>query len=575
MKHRKLGFVLLALAAAAAGCTLNGKPLFQFGAKSSMSSPGGGGGSGTSSSGSGTSSSGTSSNSGSSSSHVSAQAPASYAWCKDVIEESSFADVKRALDPDVEPYFAIPAILQALCHPDPDVRVDRNALEGARRAWMQRLLLDERDWATDIVAWGNLRYSDRMAMLLHDVGAHDDVAWSKTGPMDQWVHLRSGGSYALYLADAFPLTEAGRLGLVEHCISPGRDDEPHPADWAICQPDLEAIDLGKLGAEIRGETSRKLADRMTIRLVLAKVQRHLPAHAAKVKQLVGKDPVYAKLFEIARTARKEWSTVASSRAEALAAVRELEDGLVTGSRKALDGCATRTWPAFTRTVAKVPAERFKNLRPRTSSDETFFRVAADVLVDDLDVSLALTALYLCEGGNDRLVSRLAAHTSSELRGPRTAAVTAIRRAGLVPDKRGEKIAIPRVSLPLKPIARSPQQDVRGKSHTGIIAAVTERGDTVRITFPTSSEIREQCASSRRTNRISSIDSGGNVHYESVCTKHERVRVDTTPDPIDIAKRHAAGLAPKRYVMIFDGVPEAVWATAKSPAPLAAFGVLLK
>jgi hypothetical protein len=54
-----------------------------------------------------------------------------------------------------------------------------------------------------------------------------------------------------------------------------------------------------------------------------------------------------------------------------------------------------------------------------------------------------------------------------------------------------------------------------------------------------------------------------------------VRVDTTLKPVDVPKRYAAGLAPRRYVSVVAGVPEAVWAKPTSPTPLAVFGVLLK
>src|SRR5262249_35123590 len=149
--------------------------------------------------------------------------------------------------------------------------------------------------------------------------------WSQAGPMEQWglIRMRTGPSDAFplqpgaayYLADALPLTESGRLAFLERCTGPGgAGDEARAVEWAICQPDIDALDLGKLAAEIRGEAVRPLADRLALRLSAASVVGRLPAHAAKVKQLVASDPAYAKLFEIARTARKEWGTGAASRA---------------------------------------------------------------------------------------------------------------------------------------------------------------------------------------------------------------------------------------------------------------------
>ncbi len=226
-------------------------------------------------------------------------APSSYAWCKHLREDSHQDNAKEALDPDTDPGRAVPALLQALCYPRENARGKRGALEAMRRTWMQRLALDEQDWATDIVGWGNLSYGDRMALLGRTVDPRFDTAWSEAGPIEQWTQIRTkvGPSAAFslqpgapyYLADAFPPTEAGRLGFIERCMfASGVDDEPHPVEWAVCQPDLDALDAGKLAAELRRETARPLADRVALRLALHKVQHHLPRHAAKVKQLVAK-----------------------------------------------------------------------------------------------------------------------------------------------------------------------------------------------------------------------------------------------------------------------------------------------
>jgi hypothetical protein len=133
--------------------------------------------------------------------------------------------------------------------------------------------------------------------------------------------------------------------------------------------------------------------------------------------------------------------------------------------------------------------------------------------------------------------------------------------------------VPQVMFPLA-IDQAPPAGPSGVTSIGIIATVTDRGDTVHVTFPRTSEVQEQCTSRRTTNRISRIDSSGNLHYESVCTRWQDVRVDKTLRPVDVPKRYAAGLAPGRHVSIIDSVPEAVWTKASSPTPLAAFGVLL-
>ena len=589
MRNRKLGYVLFALAAA--GCTVNGKPMFGLGSLAGAGAGGGGGASGSSSGDGGSGGSG-----GSGDNHASdgsgglavahaGPAPAFYAWCKDVREDQGANRVEAALDPE-ELTRAVPAILQALCFPDDDARKQRAAIEAARQTWMRRLVVNERDWATDIVAWGNLRYADRMAALRDSVGPTPGTAWTGMAPIEQWALLRmsiaASSAFAArpgafyYIADALALTEAGRLGLIERCLSDG--DEPDPVGWALCQPEIDALDPGKLGAEIRGEAGRSAPERMTIRLAAEKLLRRLPAHAANVKQLVAKDPAYAKLFELAKTARTEWSERAASRADLVAAVLAMDDARVTRSRKATEGCAARIWPLFADAVGKLPPKRFENLRPEPGT--TFLATAVGAVLQDADAYLAANALVACEGAADHLLKQLRSGLTNwpGFRGPRTAALTAIHLANLTPDRRGEKIDVPRVALDLAIGSDEPTDGARqagSGSGAGVIASVVGQGDTVRVTFQATSEVQDHCVSRRTTHRISRIDSSGNFIYESVCTQWKAERVDTTSRPVTIVKRYAGGLQPKRYASIVGGVPEAVWAKASSPTPLAAFGVLLK
>jgi hypothetical protein len=597
----KLTYVLIALVAGAAGagCTVNGKPLLSLGSqtsktsKTSASFATAGGAAGSDGAGGSTADGAGGAGTAAAPAVQAGLAPASYTWCKNLREDSTSgdaSDLARALDPEADAGLAVPVIMQALCYPSDAARGKRAALEAARRAWMQRLLADERDWAADLVPWANLQHADRMDLLQLTVPPQQGVAWSTASPMDQWALIRTrvgdSADFALqpgapyYIADALPLAEAGRLAFIERCMfAGGRGDEPRPVEWAICQPDLDALDPGKLAAEIRGESDRSLAARIAIRAAASHVLRHRAAHAVKVARLVARDPAYGKLFEIAKAAREEWRAGAASRVELLAAVLAMDDARARGSRKALAGCSARMWPLFAAAVGKIPAQRFENLRGDLSRAQTFFDAAIGAVLQDPDAYLAANALLACEGAADHLLVALRAGLSywSGYRGPRTAAVTAIRLAGLVPDRRGEQIELPAFALPLPISGERRERSIGELSATaiGTIASVAEQGDTVRVTFPVTSELQDQCASRRTTNRISRIDASGNVHYESVCTRWQRVRVDTTLKPVAVPKRYAARLAPRRHVSIIAGVPEAVWATASSPTPLAAFGAVLR
>jgi hypothetical protein len=507
-------------------------------------------------------------------------------WCAGVAPESGASRVELAVGADQPAGLAVPAIIQGLCHPDDEAREARGALEAARRRWMARLLMRDADW-TDAVAFAQLPHDRRMAP--RELEPTPGLRWSTLPPIEQWALLRMqigpSDSFALqpgahlYIADALPLAEAGRLAVIERCLFVrGVSDDPYPAEWATCQPDIEALDAGKLAAELRAATDRAAEDRMRVRLAYDTVQRALPGHAARVARLTARDPAYAEAFAVARAARADWARGAPARAELLAAALELDDARATRSQRALAGCAARAWPRFTATVSALPAARFDGLRGDPERAVTFTDAAAGAVLQDPAAYLAALALVACEGPADPLLAKLGAALSTwpGLRGPRTAALTQLQLAGLEPDTRGERIEVPRVSLPLAaPRREGSAAPQTGASAEGIIAAVAPVGEGVRVSFRATAEAQEQCAARRTTRRISRIDSSGNVIYESVCTTWRRVRVDTTPRPIVVRQRYSAGLAPGRYVAIVGGVPEAVWPSPNARRPLAALGALVK
>jgi hypothetical protein len=514
---------------------------------------------------------------------VASTAQAAPQWCGKLKEDRGSNQVKTATSPDSAPQHALFAILQGICYPEDDAVSQQPALEAARQTWMKRLLLTEADWASDLVEWGNLPYAQRMQTP--DPTPNDEAPWSKAGPIEQFGLLtnRVGGGRdfriqdgaAHYMADAFALTETGRLGYVHRCVTMSRwEDEIHPAEWATCQPDIDALDWAKIGAELRGETGRTMNDRMSVRFAAHKVQELLPTHAARVKKLVDKDDAYAKLFDIAKGARKSWAEHAGERTELLAAVSAMDDARATQSRKAAQGCSDRIWPLYAKAIGKIPAKRFENIHGDRSNAVTFLDAAVGAVLQDPDAYLAANALVTCEGTFDWLTERLRNGLQfwAGYRGPRTASLTAFRLANLQLDQRDAKLEIPTTRLTLEIEPRSRPMLPSGE---GIVASVTPQGDSVLVTFVHTSEMQDHCMATRRTNRISRIDSSGNLVYETTCTKWVRERTDTTVKPVSIPKRYAGGIKPKLYVSIIGGSVEGVWVKTNSPTPVAAFGVALK
>jgi hypothetical protein len=551
------------LALGMTGCVVNGKKMFGLGGSSSSSS--------------GPTSSGPAPDPSEPGSPAvkAGPAPASYAWCKDVQSDD---DLERALSDDFD--WGLPAISGSLCKPEDDkTRAARDQIEARRQAWMAKLHLTEADWATDVIEWGNIDFSRRNTPY---ISPNHKAAWSTIGPVEQFaliaIDTGMSDSFALangaetYMADAFKPTEAGRLAYVIECI---KSDDVRPVLWATCQADIEALDFKKIAAELRADKGRSMHDRMVVRRAYAQIQDRLAKHPARVKELFAKDPAYAKMFEIAKAARKEWQENVRGRAEALAVVAAMDDARVTNSKKALDGCVEKAWPHFTAAVSKLGAKRFENITDDRKNGVTFTENALGAVLATPEGYLAANALVSCQGQqydylNKNLGDGLAYRPG--FRGPRTAAMTAIRAANLELDERGAKISYPDFRLPLA----MGDSKTKGDGYVkGVVASVKTEGDLVKITFPKSSGNQEYCASSKRTGRISRIDGSGNIYYESVCLKYATERIDTTPAPVTVDKRYAAGVKPGVYVATVGGIVEAVWAKSSSPMPNAAFGALLK
>ncbi|MEJ7601006.1 MAG: hypothetical protein WKG01_24080, partial [Kofleriaceae bacterium] len=472
---------------------------------------------------------------------------------------------------------AVPAIAATLCYPDDEEeRAQRDTVEARRRIWMQRLWITEAEWAKDVVDWLNIEISTRSST---NMTATKDVAWSALNPVEQFalIHTAGGDSNTFslhpgaknYIADALPLSETARLAYVIHCI-----DTNVAVQWAVCQGDIEALAPAKIAAELRTDTRRTAGDRMTIRRYLAEVAELQKEFPGAMKNLAAQDPAYAKVFEIAKATRAQWASTAGSRTELLALVRKMDDARVVRSKSALAGCSEQTRAAFAKAVRKLGAKRFENVKGDSTTHVSFLENALGAVLGDVDGYLAANALYACEGATDHLLVEIGKSIGNwpGHRGPRTAIMTAIRAANLELDRQGETLVIPMTSLPLGGDRGKRLGDGTG---LGVIAAIEDEGDVLRIEFPKSTGTADICVRTVRTNRISRIDDKGNVYYEIHCTKYELQKIDTTKKPVTVAKRYAAGLARGVFVETSGGTVEAVWAKPSSPRPIAAFGVLLK
>src|SRR5215207_87492 len=189
------------------------------------------------------------------------------AWCKGATELRVYGSLKDVYTED-DPRDAIYTLVAATCFPEPDARAEAKQLEATRQLWSKKLAMAEADWA-DAAVWASRQQIERNSPTIYPGG--EKTAWSAYSPIDQYgglLNSTTGDSSRVtdpaYLADALgaKLSEAGRLAFITVCV---RDSAP-PAEWAICQGDIEAFDPRKLSAELRGDTAHDGYHRTVLRI---------------------------------------------------------------------------------------------------------------------------------------------------------------------------------------------------------------------------------------------------------------------------------------------------------------------
>jgi hypothetical protein len=326
-----------------------------------------------------------------------------------------------------------------------------------------------------------------------------------------------------YLTDALgpKLTEAGRLGYLTTCLR----DSAVPVEWAMCNADVAAFDVKKLSIELRADTKRDGYERMVVRIAAHLLSARLAQQPAKVKALIAKDPAYAEMFKLADAAKK---AMAGADPALVALAGEIDDARTSGSRKAAAGCEAKTWGAWEKVVAAIPAKTYAGLIGEPGN--SYLSQLAAKLIGEPNGYLATLAFYTCHafGENpDILVKSLGAAMARwpGLRGPRTATHTMIVAANLQLDERGARIDYPDQDRPWLD-----QNLSSNGGGTGEIAKITPKGDTVVIDLAKVKSKQQECVKGHRTNRITMIRTDGVLVYEYVCQQYKTVTINEPPAP---------------------------------------------
>src|SRR4051812_647537 len=369
---------------------------------------------------------------------VAAAAPA---WCTAEgvdKQEMRYSNVKDVLA--AEPDDALPAIVASLCWPDEEAKDRVKEIEKARAAWTKKLDLQENDWV-DVAQYASTSKSGRYGNVPLDF--EKKMAWSTLSPIEQYAGIENGFpnngngnsiSEYTYLTNALgpKLTETGRLAYIqEACFG------KHPvAEWAMCEGDIALLDRKKVNDEIRKDPKARGLDRTKIRLYLYGLDKKLAEHQKEVDSAKSKEAAYAKMFEIAAATRKDWDGIWKTETALIDLALEMDDARQTASRKAMDGCDQKTWPAWKAVVEKIPAKRFEGFQ--VGEMDSWIGQAMAVVTTTVPGYLASTPLFTCHKANtekDPVISTLGSTLVyvPGLRGPRTATMWALLNAGLQLD----------------------------------------------------------------------------------------------------------------------------------------------
>ncbi|HEX4450096.1 MAG TPA: hypothetical protein VH143_04445 [Kofleriaceae bacterium] len=458
-------------------------------------------------------------------------------------------------------------------------------LEAARARWSKRMHMTDADWA-DAGEWirenASMRYFAGMVMKL-DARA----TFSRLGPVAQFAALdppmiatdKDPRYKSDYAADALGsrLTQAGIAGYVSSCLEQdpaGGIDAPR---WAMCWPDVDAIDLDKLAVELRSSKDSTGGDRMRLRLVAADlVDKRLPEARKELADAEQHDASIAKLFEVAANARKAWRAQATALQAALELQDRLDDAVIENSRSGVAGCAITARAEFDAVVKATPVASFGDLGLKKQDDGRFApnygNAIAAVTHTPAGYLAALSMLSCAWISNAKLAVAPAlfagiGHVS--LRGERTAAMMAMKLSGIVSDERGKTFEFHLDAAPTWLRIDDEAEDGGGR-----ITRLTKSGDRVHVEFAAVMEKQTDCMKPVRTNHITAIRDDGTLVYEYTCAQYQSQMVNVASGPIDVDATDAATLKVGMIMHYGDGVLLA-WNKAGDKAPALVFGVPVK
>jgi hypothetical protein len=504
------------------------------------------------------------------------------AWCQGASADTP--DLAKLSSTDVRA--VLKTFVSAACAPTPEVEAHRGEIEAARQAWSKRLGMAESDWS-DVVPY----LATRSDYLIRAEPSTDVLATAT--PMDQYAIIMKVSDLppeayskidTMYAADMFEtnLTQLGRFAfLITSCFdtdrAPALDSDGMlgtEVRWGICQADFERFDLAKFLDEVRADTAHDGAIKMKLRVAAFDLPKRMKDHAADVQQMLERDEGNKKLFEVAANARSEWSSGIGKNTKLLELVLAMDSARLAQSRKQLEGCAEKTAAALADAVATVPAKAFAGMHDDRDNPRAGFATSAGlVLVRSPAVNLAAIAFVQCTpdtGTSELLKDSLA--NGPGFRGPRNAALGAIKGAKIVYDKMNARLRYPEP----RPYGRAyPDGNVAVSSAGGVVKSIKRDGELLTVDLEKTLVKHEECLASHSTGRIERVRDDGTVIYHRVCDRSGTVVRDHTWTDYKVSTRYASWLKPGVQFSSVDHDVIAIWPSKTAKAPSMVLGGLVK
>lgn len=475
-------------------------------------------------------------------------------WCAEAAASDHFSarDLK-----ETNPRYAVRALVAAVCHPNEEAAAKRAEVEAARADWSKRLGMVEADWS-DAAEWTQQDFeTTKVPPSTRDLAA--------ASPLDQWLIILhdSPHAYTFYAADIFEprLSELGRMAVVQSCVKARSEVE-----WAVCQPDVDKLDVAKVFEELHADTTQKPGFKMKMRLDAFGLTELLKEHAKKVAEAQAKDEGMKKVWELAARARAEYASKAPPNEKLLALVTRMDGASFASSKKLFEGCDEATWAALGEAASKLPGKILDDFRDvREDPAHGFASKAMPLAFEDASFHLAAIAVVMC-GARQAVAYNLSQYAAKGpgFRGPRDYAFSQLALHPPELDKRGATLFVPRIDKPYFRSGAAPM------SSGGVVQKVSKQGDVLTITGAPLIVKREECVASHQSSKIDHLRKDGVIQYQRDCDRSAVVAHNEQWLPFTLPARYEKLLKPGVLISIVgDGRDNdliAVWPSAKAKHP---------